>query len=179
MTRIPHPASHHTNMRDPESKIMTLPELLKERARLKKEGKSLVFTNGAFDLLHLGHVTYLKFAREQGDALALGMNSDASVKRYKGEERPIVPEDERARMLASLECIDYVVMFDDDEPKDLIGELLPDVLVKGEDWAHYVSGREEVEAAGGKVVLAPMVKGRSTTNIIKKILSVYGDEKTS
>jgi rfaE bifunctional protein nucleotidyltransferase chain/domain len=104
------------------------------------------------------------------------MNSDASVKRYKGEERPIVPQAERARMLAAIECIDYVVLFDEDEPKELIGELLPDVLVKGEDWAHYVSGREEVEAAGGKVVLAPLVEGRSTTNIIERILKVYGSK---
>ena len=160
-------------MRDPESKILTKAEMLTERARLKVDGKTLVFTNGAFDLLHLGHVSYLKFAREQGDALVLGLNSDASVKRYKGERRPIVTEPERAHMLASLECIDYVVVFDEDEPKELIGEILPDVLVKGEDWAHYVSGREEVEASGGKVVLAPLVKGRSTTNIIEKILDVY------
>lgn len=161
-------------MRDPETKILTRKEMQAERGSLQNAGKTVVFTNGAFDLLHLGHVTYLQFAREQGDALILGMNSDASVKRYKGEQRPIVPQAERARMLASLECIDYVVIFDEDEPKELIADLLPDILVKGEDWAHYVSGREEVEAVGGKVVLAPLVEGRSTTNIIERILTVYG-----
>jgi D-beta-D-heptose 7-phosphate kinase/D-beta-D-heptose 1-phosphate adenosyltransferase len=116
----------------------------------------------------------MTFARQQGDCLVVGLNSDASVKRYKGDGRPIVPQQERATMLAGLKCVDYVVLFDEDEPKDLIAHLLPDVLVKGEDWAHYVSGREVVEANGGKVVLAKMVEGRSTTNVIKKIVEAYG-----
>jgi len=161
-------------MRNFEDKILTKEQMGAERARLKEQGKTVAFTNGCFDILHSGHVTYLQFARQQGDVLVLGMNSDASVKRNKGEDRPIVGEADRAKVIAALECIDYVVLFDTDEPRELIGEILPDVLVKGEDWAHYVSGREEVEATGGKVVLAKMVAGRSTTNVIGRILEVYG-----
>lgn len=146
-----------------------------ERERLDREEQVLVFTNGAFDILHAGHVTYLNFARAQGDALVVGLNSDASVKRYKGDKRPVNPEADRALVLASLECVDYVVIFDEDEPRALIAELLPDVLVKGADWAHYVSGREVVEANGGKVVLAEMVAGRSTTGTIQRVLDVYGE----
>lgn len=148
--------------------------MVAERARLKRDGRVLVFTNGAFDILHAGHVTYLQFARRQGDALVVGLNSDASVKRYKGDKRPVNPQSDRALVLAALECVDYVVVFDEDEPKELIGELIPDVLVKGADWAHYVSGRDIVEAHGGKVVLADMVAGRSTTNVIGKVVEVYG-----
>jgi rfaE bifunctional protein nucleotidyltransferase chain/domain len=142
-----------------------------EVARRKAAGQKIVFTNGAFDVLHLGHVDYLTFARAQGDCLFVGLNSDASVSRYKGPTRPIVPQDERAALLGALRAVDHVVIFDEDEPKDLIAALLPDVLVKGEDWAHYVSGRDVVEANGGRVVLAKLVAGRSTTNIVKKILS--------
>jgi D-beta-D-heptose 7-phosphate kinase/D-beta-D-heptose 1-phosphate adenosyltransferase len=116
----------------------------------------------------------MTFARQQGDCLIVGLNSDASVRRYKGDKRPIVPQQERATLLAGLRCVDYVVIFDEDEPKELIARLLPDVLVKGEDWAHYVSGRDVVEANGGKVVLARMVEGRSTTNVIKRIVEAYG-----
>jgi len=140
-----------------------------ERINLKDDKKSVVFTNGAFDLLHTGHLRYLTYAREQGDCLIIGLNSDASVKRYKGDKRPIVPELERAEMLLGLKVVDYVVIFDDDEPEELIRHILPDVLVKGADWAHYVSGRDIVEANGGKVILAKFIAGRSTTNIIKKI----------
>ena len=140
-----------------------------ERARLRDQNKTLVFTNGCFDILHPGHVTYLNFSRAQGDALVIGLNSDASVKRNKDESRPIVSQDERALVIAALECVDYVVIFDEDEPAPMISEIIPDVLVKGEDWAHYVSGREIVESNGGKVILAPLVEGRSTTNIIEKI----------
>lgn len=153
--------------------ILTREEMRRERSRLKAAGRKVVFTNGAFDILHLGHLQYMAFARQQGDCLVVGLNSDASVRRYKSPKRPIVPEAERAAMLAGLKCVDYVVVFDEDEPKELIGALLPDVLVKGEDWAHYVSGREVVEANGGRVVLAKMVAGRSTTNLIGKILEVY------
>ena len=156
-------------MREPKSKITDAASFQAERDRLRSEGQSLVFTNGCFDILHPGHVTYLNFARSQGDALIIGLNSDASVRRNKGETRPIVPEDERALIIAALECVDYVLLFDEDEPKELIAEIIPDILVKGEDWAHYVSGREIVEENGGKVVLAPLVEGRSTTNIINKI----------
>ena len=148
--------------------------MVAERARLRVAGQQLVFTNGAFDILHAGHVTYLQFAREQGDALCVGLNSDASVRRYKGDLRPVNPQDDRALVLAALECVNYVVIFDEDEPKELIGEMIPDVLVKGADWAHYVSGRDIVEAHGGKVVLAQMVEGRSTSNTIQRIVQAYG-----
>jgi D-glycero-beta-D-manno-heptose 1-phosphate adenylyltransferase len=105
----------------------------------------------------------------------VGLNTDASVRRYKGEKRPIVDERNRARMMAALECVDFVTWFEEDEPKELVGELLPDVLVKAEDWAHYVSGREVVEARGGRVVLAPMVEGLSTTAIVERVLRAYGE----
>lgn len=162
-------------MREYKEKILSQKAMVEERARLKAAGKTVVFTNGCFDILHCGHVAYLNFSRRQGDVLILGMNSDASVKRNKGDDRPIHCELDRAEVLAALECIDYVVLFDEDEPAPLIEKLLPDVLVKGQDWAHYVSGRQAVEAAGGKVVLAKMVEGRSTTGTIEKILQVYGD----
>ncbi len=149
--------------------ILSWDQAREQRMKLKADNKSVVFTNGAFDLLHTGHLRYLTYAREQGDCLIIGLNSDASVKRYKGESRPIVPERERAEMLLGLKVVDYVVIFDEDEPKDLIGYILPDILVKGADWAHYVSGRDIVEANGGKVILAEFIPGRSTTNIIKKI----------
>ena len=164
-------------MREAEKKIWDRPALAQECARLRAAGKKIVFTNGCFDLMHAGHATYLQFARRQGDVLVVGLNTDASVRRYKGEKRPIVDEINRARMMAGLECVDYVTWFDEDEPKALIAELQPDVLVKAEDWAHYVSGREIVEARGGKVVLAPMVKGLSTTNLIEKIVGAYGGGK--
>jgi len=163
-------------MRNCTEKILTKEAMCEQRAQLKAAGKTVVFTNGCFDILHRGHITYLNFARAQGDVLVIGLNSDASVQRNKGEGRPINGEEDRAEVLASLECVDYAVLFNEDEPVALIEELLPDVLVKGEDWAHYVSGREAVEAAGGKVVLAKMVKGRSTTGTIEKILQVYGEK---
>ena len=144
------------------------------RDRLHEAGKKLVFTNGCFDILHRGHVTYLEFARAQGDALCVGLNSDSSVKRNKGPNRPINPEDDRAFVMSALRAVDFVVLFDEDEPKQLIGKILPDVLVKGKDWAHYVSGSDIVVANGGKVVLADMVEGRSTTGTIERVLAVYG-----
>jgi D-beta-D-heptose 7-phosphate kinase/D-beta-D-heptose 1-phosphate adenosyltransferase len=159
---------------DNQASILTRDEMKREMERLHSAGKKVVFTNGAFDILHLGHLTYMTFARQQGDCLVVGLNSDASVRRYKGDKRPLVPQQERAAMLAGLRCVDYVVIFDEDEPKELIAHILPDVLVKGEDWAHYVSGRDVVEANGGKVVLAKMLEGRSTTNVIKRIVEVYG-----
>ena len=142
-----------------------------ERDRLQAAGKKLVFTNGCFDILHAGHVDYLAFARRQGDALVVGLNSDQSTRSIKGDERPFVAEADRAALLAALEVVDYVVLFDEKEPLRLIGDILPDVLVKGEDWSHYVSGRDIVEAHGGKVVLAKMVEGRSTTNLVERIRS--------
>lgn len=164
-------------MREAEKKIRERPALAQECARLRAAGKTVVFTNGCFDLMHAGHATYLEFARRQGDVLIVGLNTDASVRRYKGEKRPVVDERNRARLMAALECVDFVTWFDEDEPKALIAELQPDVLVKAEDWAHYVSGREIVEARGGKVVLAPMVAGLSTTKLIEKIVQAYGAEK--
>ena len=157
-----------------EPRILTAEAMRAERDRLKAEGRTLVFTNGCFDILHRGHVTYLTFARNQGDALVVGLNSDASVKRNKGPDRPIHSEADRAFVLGSLRAVDYVVLFDEDEPRDLIARILPDVLVKGKDWAHYVSGRDVVEAHGGRVVLADLVADRSTTGTIERILEVYG-----
>ena len=164
-------------MREAEKKMWERKALAPECARLRAAGKKIVFTNGAFDLMHAGHATYLQFARAQGDVLVVALNTDASVRRYKGDKRPIVDERNRARMMAALECVDYVTWFDEDEPKELIAELQPDVLVKAEDWAHYVSGRDVVEARGGKVVLAPMVAGLSTTKLIEKIVKAYSPEK--
>ncbi len=154
-------------------KILTIEEMRSERDRLVAQGRRLVFTNGCFDILHRGHVTYLTFARNQGDALVVGLNTDASVRANKGEGRPINAEEDRAFVLGSLRAVDYVVLFDDPEPKEIIARILPQVLVKGSDWAHYVSGREVVEANGGRVVLANMVEGRSTTNMIERIVKNY------
>jgi D-beta-D-heptose 7-phosphate kinase/D-beta-D-heptose 1-phosphate adenosyltransferase len=161
-------------MRAAQTKIKVRSDVPAVREHLRQSGQRLVFTNGCFDILHAGHVSYLQFAREQGDALVVGLNSDASVRRGKGDLRPVNGEQERAQVLAALECVDYVVIFDEDEPAALIAEILPDVLVKGEDWAHYVSGREVVERNGGQVVLAPLVKGKSTTGTIERIVKVYG-----
>lgn len=158
-------------------KILTIAEMRAERDRLVAAGKKLVFTNGCFDILHRGHVTYLTFARNQGDALVVAVNTDASVKANKGDDRPINSEEDRALVLASLRAVDYVVLFGDPEPKGIIAQILPQVLVKGKDWAHYVSGREVVEANGGRVVLADMVEGRSTTSVIEKIVKVYGKKE--
>jgi len=155
-------------------RILTVEQMRAERDRLVTAGKKLVFTNGCFDILHRGHVTYLAFARNQGDALVVGLNTDASVKGNKGDDRPINNEEDRAFVLGSLRSVDYVVIFGDKEPKEIIAQILPQVLVKGSDWAHYVSGRDVVEANGGKVVLADMVDGKSTTGTIERILRVYG-----
>lgn len=140
-----------------------------QRKTLRDEGKTVVFTNGAFDLLHVGHLQYLQFAREQGDCLIVGLNSDDSVRRYKGPDRPINTCEDRARMLLGLRCVDYLVVFEEDEPEALIARLLPDVLVKGADWAHYVCGRDIVESHGGRVILADLVEGKSTTEMIERI----------
>ena len=150
-------------------RILTPEQARQERDRLHAEAKKLVFTNGCFDILHRGHTQYLAFARAQGDALVVGLNSDASVRRAKGPTRPVNAEQDRAFVLGSLRAVDFVVIFDEDEPRDLISQILPDVLVKGKDWAHYVSGRDIVEAHGGKVVLADMVEGKSTTATLKRL----------
>lgn len=152
---------------------MNTADAVRFRKDLSESGKQLVMTNGTFDILHAGHVSYLEWARLQGDALLVGLNSDASIQRIKGPKRPLVEETHRLAMLCGLECIDGVVIFDEDEPKALIGEVLPDILVKASDWSHYVSGREEVEAAGGEVRLAPMVDGVSTSDLIRKICQIF------
>jgi rfaE bifunctional protein nucleotidyltransferase chain/domain len=157
------------------AKIMSLDEMLVERDRLRHSGKKLVFTNGCFDLLHAGHVRYLNQARAMGDVLAVGLNSDRSVRALKGEGRPIVPEEERAEVLAALECIDYVFIFDDLTPQRVIDAVIPDVLVKGADWGlDEIVGRQTVENAGGIVRNIPLVEGTSTTSLINKILSQFG-----
>jgi rfaE bifunctional protein nucleotidyltransferase chain/domain len=163
----------------PDPKILTAPQMRAIRDQMLARGEKLVFTNGCFDILHRGHVTYLTFARNQGDALIVGVNSDASVKTNKGDLRPINSQEDRAYLLASLRAVDYVVIFDAKEPRDLIEAILPQVLVKGKDWAHYVSGRDVVEAHGGRVVLADLVEGRSTTGMIDRIVQVYGNQKSS
>lgn len=160
----------------PEPKILSIEEMRAERNRLVAEGKELVFTNGCFDILHRGHVTYLTFARNQGDALVVALNTDESVRLNKGPDRPINNQEDRAYVLGSLRAVDYIVFFSEKEPRNVISKILPHVLVKGRDWAHYVSGRDVVEANGGRVVLAEMVDGRSTTGTIEKILKVYGGE---
>jgi rfaE bifunctional protein nucleotidyltransferase chain/domain len=132
-------------------------------------GKRIVFTNGVFDILHPGHVRYLQAARRHGDLLIVGLNSDASVRRNKGPGRPITPESERAEVLAALACVDAVSIFDDETPADIIRRVQPDVLVKGSDWpADQIVGRDTVEARGGKVILAPVEQGYSTTSIVEK-----------
>jgi len=152
------------------SKIVDLQALLDARARMKLAGKLLVFTNGCFDLIHAGHVRYLTQARALGDALVVALNSDRSVRALKGEGRPILNEQERAEVIASLEAVDYVIVFDEEAPRELIAALLPDVLVKGGDWPlNQIVGRDEVEAAGGKVLSLPYVEGSSTTDIIERI----------
>ena len=144
--------------------------MLEERERLRAGGKRLVFTNGVFDLLHVGHVRYLAQARALGDTLLVAINSDRTVRELKGPERPVFNEAERAEILAALRVVDYVVVFDDVSPRSLIAELLPDVLVKGGDYdLDQIHGREEVEAAGGNVVSLPFVKGASTTALIQKM----------
>ena len=151
-------------------KIVSTEELRAERARLRAGGRRLVFTNGCFDVLHVGHVRYLTRARTLGDALIVAINSDRTVRELKGAGRPVMNETERAEMLAALRAVDYVTIFDDLSPRSLIAAVLPDVLVKGGDYAlDEIHGREEVEAAGGRVVALPFVEGASTTNIIERI----------
>jgi rfaE bifunctional protein nucleotidyltransferase chain/domain len=152
------------------STIRTLEEAILRFGRDKRNGRRIVFTNGCFDLLHPGHIHTLEQARELGDALIVGLNSDGSVRQLKGEGRPVIPERERAEILAALECVDAVIIFDELTPREVISRLLPDVLVKGGDWPDdQIVGREEVEAAGGCVVLAPVLPGCSTSEILRKI----------
>jgi len=160
--------------RDSDTKIKNLDVLAGLIAEEKRKGKRVVFTNGCFDLLHAGHVKYLQKARTFGDLLVLGLNSDASVRRLKGERRPLIGEEERAHILAALDCIDYVVIFDEDTPLRLIETLQPLILVKGGDYTpDGVVGKEVVESYGGRVELVEFVDGKSTTNIIEKVLDTY------
>src|SRR6266550_5430505 len=153
-----------------KQKILSLDELLGVRKGLRAAGKTLVFTNGVFDLLHVGHVRYLAEARALGDVLLVAVNSDRTVRELKGEGRPITNESERAEILAALRQVDYVTIFDDISPRALIKRLLPDVLVKGGDYnLDEIHGREEVEAAGGRVVSLPFIEGASTSAIIERI----------
>ena len=132
----------------------------------------MVFTNGCYDLLHPGHIRLLERARSAGDVLVVGLNTDASVRRAKGSARPVTPEFQRAEVLLALEAVDAVVLFEENTPRALIAALLPDVLVKGADWAHFIAGSEEVEAAGGTVLAIPLEPGYSTTAIIEKKLTL-------
>jgi rfaE bifunctional protein nucleotidyltransferase chain/domain len=149
----------------------TRPELVAVRAEWRKAGKTVVFTNGCYDILHPGHIRLLERARTLGDILILALNTDASVARLKGPSRPLLAETERARMALALAAVDAVTFFGEDTPRELIAEVLPDVLIKGADWAHFIAGREEVEAAGGKVMALALEPGFSTTNIEKELLA--------
>ena len=146
-------------------------ELVSAREEWRRAGKTVVFTNGCYDILHPGHVRLLDRSRSLGDVLILALNTDASVARLKGPSRPLIAEGERARMAGALAAVDAVAFFDEDTPRELIAAVLPDVLVKGADWAHWIAGREEVEAAGGQVMALALEPGYSTTGIVEEILS--------
>ena len=151
-------------------KVLSLDQAADRVRELKRQGKRVVFTNGCFDLLHPGHTRYLAEARALGDVLVVAVNSDRSVRELKGPSRPVVPEQERAEVLAALRAVDYVTIFDNPTPREVIARMLPNVLVKGADWGpNEIVGREEVEAAGGRVVSIPLAEGHSTSAIIKKI----------
>jgi D-beta-D-heptose 7-phosphate kinase/D-beta-D-heptose 1-phosphate adenosyltransferase len=158
------------------SSSISLAELKSIRSKLKSEGKKVVFTNGVFDLIHAGHVDYLSKARKLGDVLIVGLNSDQSVRRIKGEKRPILKQEERAFILSSLRPVDYVVFFEDDTPAQLISEIIPDILVKGADWAvEKIVGREVVESNGGKVMNIEFINDQSTSKIIDLIVKRYSN----
>jgi rfaE bifunctional protein nucleotidyltransferase chain/domain len=151
-------------------KVVSQGELIALITREKRDGRRVVFTNGCFDLLHPGHVRCLAEARALGDLLVVAVNSDRSVRGNKGPERPLVSQQDRAEVLAALASVDYVTVFDEPTPRELIARVLPNVLVKGADWGHNeVVGREEVEAAGGRVVSIPLAPGYSTTSLVQKI----------
>jgi rfaE bifunctional protein nucleotidyltransferase chain/domain len=149
----------------------TCAELVQVRAEWRRAGKMVVFTNGCYDILHPGHIRLLEKARSLGDVLILALNTDASVMRLKGPSRPLIAQEERAQMAMALEAVDAVALFDEDTPRELIAEVLPDILIKGADWAHFIAGREEVEAAGGKVMALALEPGYSTTNIVEHLLA--------
>ena len=146
-------------------------ELLRQRDLWREQRKRVAFTNGCYDLLHPGHIRLLEQARSLGDVLILALNSDASVQRFKGPSRPILAEAERAEIAAALEAVDAVTLFDEDTPRELIAAVLPDVLIKGADWSHFIAGKEEVEAAGGQVLTVPLEPGYSTTNLVEALLA--------
>jgi D-beta-D-heptose 7-phosphate kinase/D-beta-D-heptose 1-phosphate adenosyltransferase len=157
------------------NKIYPKEKLKEEIEILRKKGKRIVFTNGCFDILHVGHTRYLKEAKKLGDVLVLALNSDVSIKSIKGAKRPLIPENERVDVVASLEAVDYVTIFNELTPLELIEYIKPDILVKGGDWTEeQVVGRESVRKWGGKVMIVPEMKGASTTNIVEKILKIYG-----
>jgi len=141
------------------------------RQQWKRDGRKVVFTNGCYDILHPGHIRLLESARSLGDILILALNTDASVQRLKGPTRPLICERERAELAAALEAVDAVTFFDEDTPRELIAAVLPDILIKGADWAHFIAGREEVEAAGGQVLALPLEPGYSTTGILEEVLA--------
>ena len=145
--------------------------LVTARAQWRQDAKTVVFTNGCYDLLHPGHIRLLEQSRSLGDILILALNTDASVARLKGAHRPLIAEQDRAAVALELASINAVTFFDEDTPRELVAAVLPDILVKGSDWSHFVAGREEVEAAGGKVVLLPLEPGYSTTNLERDILA--------
>ena len=152
------------------NRVMTRAEAVAWREELGRQGRRVVFTNGVFDILHPGHVRYLKTARSHGDALIVAINSDRSVRAIKGPERPVNPEHERAEVITALACVDAAVVFDEDTPHDIISAIQPDVLVKGADWAHdKIVGRDIVEARGGVVIRVTVEEGHSTTAVIKKV----------
>jgi D-glycero-beta-D-manno-heptose 1-phosphate adenylyltransferase len=151
--------------------IFTCEQLIDQRLEWKRAGKKVVFTNGCYDILHPGHIRLLESARSLGDILILALNTDASVQRLKGPRRPLVSQDERAELAVALQAVDAVTFFDEDTPRELIAAVLPDILVKGADWSHFIAGREEVEAAGGKVLALPLEPGYSTTGILEEVLA--------
>ncbi len=153
------------------ARYYTRSELVGARRAWKRQGKRVVFTNGCYDILHPGHVRLLEAARSFGDILILALNSDSSVRRLKGPSRPLIPEHDRVALASALEPVDAVTTFDEDTPRELIAAVLPDVLIKGADWAHWIAGREEVEAAGGQVLALPLEPGYSTTAIVQEILN--------
>lgn len=160
-------------------KHIELADLLPILEHRRRRGEKIAFTNGCFDIIHVGHIKFLQFARSQGDLLVVGLNSDRSVRALKDSPRPILTQNERASILSALACVDYVVVFDEDTPESLIKQVQPDILIKGEDWRDKgVVGRETVEGRGGKVILAPLVPGVSTTGIVKRVLDAYSGGKS-
>lgn len=151
--------------------IYSRQQLIAARAAWKRAGQRVVFTNGCYDVLHPGHIRLLESARSLGDVLILALNTDASVQRLKGPTRPLISQDQRAELAAALAAVDAVTFFDEDTPRDLIAAVLPDVLIKGADWAHFIAGREEVEAAGGQVLALPLEPGYSTSGILEEVLT--------